>query len=170
MMTAAAYDNARRWQQPMRTAVVAYNNGRRRQHPTMVAAAAYINDSRGGVIAWDRGCMHRRRRDKGAHRGIRKGDQGVKKGGLRHNGQNNIYSHVEISGARWGAFFGFSRPTLHQFSQIFVSDRFWRTAGAFSKMAIVFKLQAGVSLVSSTPPPRPHRDRAMPGSHPKSTV
>ncbi len=46
--------------------------------------------------------MRGRGRDKGAHSGIIKGKQGVKKGGLRHNGQNNIYSHVETSGARWG--------------------------------------------------------------------
>jgi hypothetical protein len=87
--------------------------------------------------------------------------QGVKKGGLRHNGQNNIYSHVETSGARWGK---------NQFSQIFVSDQFWGTAVVFSKMAIFFKLQAGVSLVSSMPPPRPHRARARPALHPKLTV
>ena len=84
-------------------------------------------------------------------------DQGVRKGGLRYNGQNNLYSHVETSGARWGAFFGFSRPTSSRFSQIFVSNQFWRIAGAFSKMAIFFKLQAGVSLVSSVTPPCPCR-------------
>jgi hypothetical protein len=41
-------------------------------------------------------------------------------GGIRelaHRGINkdrlDVYSHVETSGARWGAFFGFSRPTSH---------------------------------------------------------
>jgi hypothetical protein len=76
---------------------------------------------------------------------------------LRHNGKNDIYSHAETSGARRGAFFRFSRPTLRRFSHLFVSNQFWRTAGAFSKTTIFFKLQAGVSLVSSVPPPRLHR-------------
>ena len=88
--------------------VVAYNDGRRRQQPTMVATAAYIDDSRGGVVARDGGRMRGRGRVKReTHRGIIMGNQYVKKGGLRHNGQNNIYSHVETSGARWGAFLGF---------------------------------------------------------------
>jgi hypothetical protein len=81
---------------------------------------------------------------------------------LHHNGQNNTYSHAETSGARWGSFFGFSCPTLHQFSQILCSDRFWRTAGALSKTVIFFKLQAGVSLVSSAPPPIPCHARTTP--------
>ena len=33
-------------------------------------------------------------------------------GGLRHNGKHDIYSHAETSGARRGAFFRFSCPTL----------------------------------------------------------
>ena len=37
-------------------------------------------------------------------------------------------------------FFGFSRPALRQFSQIFVSDRFLRTAGAFSKDNNLFRV------------------------------
>ena len=39
-----------------------------------------------------------------------------------------------------------------------------------SKTTIFFKLQAGVFLVSSTPPPRPHRARAPPPPHPNLTV
>jgi hypothetical protein len=92
-------------------------------------------------------------RDKRAH---------CESGGLRHNGKHDIYSHAETSGARRGAFFRFSRPTLRRFSHLFVSDRFWRTAGAFSKTTIFFKLQAGVSLVSSAPPPRLHRTTPRP--------
>jgi len=60
----------------------------------------------------------------------------------------DIYSHAETSGARRGAFFRFSRPTLRQFSHLFVSDQFWHTAGAFSRTTIFFKLQAGMFLVS----------------------
>jgi hypothetical protein len=60
-------------------------------------------------------------------------------------------------------------PTLRRFSHLFVSDRFWRTAGAFSKTTIFFKLQAGVSLVSSAPPPRLHRARTTPPPHPRRT-
>ena len=115
--------------------------------------------------------MHGQGRDKGAHRGIIKGDQGVKKGGMRHNRHINFYSHVETSGARWGAFFGFSRPTLHQFSQILVSNQFWLTAGALSKTTIFFTLQARMSLVSSAPPPCLRHARATPVSrHPKLTI
>ena len=74
---------------------------------------------------------------------------------MRNNGKNDIYSHAETSGARRGAFFQFSHPTLRRCLHLFVSNQFWRTAGAFSKTTIFFKLQAGVSLVSSVPPPRP---------------
>ena len=62
----------------MTAAEVAYNDGRQWQQPTKVAAAAYIEDSRGGVVVRDGGRMCGRGRDKGAHRGIIKGDQGVK--------------------------------------------------------------------------------------------
>jgi hypothetical protein len=51
---------------------------------------------------------------------------------------------------------------LRRFLHHFVSDRFWRTAGAFSKTTIFFKLQAGVSFVSSAPPPRLHRTTPRP--------
>jgi hypothetical protein len=74
-----------------------------------VVAAAYID---GRQRQWPT-------RDKGAHCGINKGQPRFKRGYLRHNGQNDIYSHVETSGARWGTVVGFSRPTLHQFL------RFW---------------------------------------------
>ena len=104
MTTAAAYDDGRRRQQPTTTTVVAYNDGRRQHQPMTVAAAAYIDGSRDGVVARDGGHMHGWGKDKGAQ-----------KGGLRHDRQNNICSRVETSGARWGAFFGFSRPTLRQF-------------------------------------------------------
>jgi len=62
------------------------------------------------------------------------------------------------------------RPTLRRFSHLFVSDRFWCTPGAFSKTTIFFKLQAGVSLVSSAPSPRPHHAPAPPPPHPNLTV
>jgi hypothetical protein len=103
-------------------------------------------------------------RDKRAH---------CESGGLRHNGKHDIYSHAETSGARRGAFFRFSRPTLRRFSHHFVSDRFWRTAGAFSKTTIFFKLQAGVSFVSSAPPPpstAPRPAPAPPPPHPNLTI
>ena len=127
----------------MTVAAVAYINGRQRQWPT---------------------------RNKGAHLCLNKGHPGCKRGGLCHNGQNDIYSQIETSGTRWGAFFGFSRPTLKRFSHILVSHHFWRTTRAFSKMTIFFKLQAGMSLVSSTSPPRPRRARATLAPHPKSTI
>jgi hypothetical protein len=56
----------------------------------------------------------------------------------------------------------FSDFHLAPISHHFVSDRFWRTAGAFSKTTIFFKLQAGVSFVSSAPPPRLHRTTPRP--------
>jgi hypothetical protein len=90
-------------------------------------------------------------------------------GGLCYNGKNDIYSHAETSGARRGAFFRFSCPTLRRLSHLFVSDRFWRTAGTFSKTTIFFKLQAGVSLVSSVPSPRLHHARTTPPPHPRRT-
>jgi hypothetical protein len=43
---------------------------------------------------------------------------------LCHNGQDNIYSHIKTSVARWSTFFGFSCPILHRFSQILISDQF----------------------------------------------
>ena len=89
---------------------------------------------------------------------------GCESGGLRHNGKNDIYSHAETSGARRGAFFRFSRPTLRRFSHLFVSDRFWRTAGAFSKTTIFFKLQAGVCPLC---PPHLHRARTTPAPRPR---
>jgi hypothetical protein len=67
-------------------------------------------------------------------------------------------------------FFGFSHPALRRFSQIFISDRFWRTAGAFVKSAIFFKLQAVVSVVSTTPASHPRHARATPPPHPNLTV
>ena len=80
--------------------------------------------------------------------------------------KNDIYSHAETSGARRGAFFGFSRPALRQFSQIFISDRFWRTAGAFVRSAIFFKLQV---VLCPLCPPRPPHARATPAPRPHRT-
>jgi hypothetical protein len=71
----------------------------------------------------------------------------------------HINSHTVTSGARRGAFFRFSRPTLRRFSHLFVSDQFWRDAGAFGKTTIFFKLQAGVCPLC---PPRLHRARTTP--------
>ena len=81
---------------------------------------------------------------------------------MHHNRKNDIYSHAETSGARQGAFFRFSRPTLRRFLHLFVSNQFWRTAGAFSKTTIFFKLQVGVSLVPSAPPLCLHRTTPRP--------
>ena len=104
MTMAAAYDNSLRQQRPTLTTVgptmtkvtMAYNDGRWRQQPTTVVAVPYID---GRQRQWPT-------RDKGAHRGI------INKGRPRwhHKGHNDIYSRVEISGARWGVFFGYSPP------------------------------------------------------------
>jgi hypothetical protein len=65
------------------------------------------------------GCIRGRERDKRAHREINNQydtdnitEARCESGGLRHNGKNDIYSHAETSGARRGAFFRFSPPTL----------------------------------------------------------
>ena len=134
----------------------------------MVGAWKSPKPRRGGVVARDGRCIRGRGRDKRAHRDTST-EPRCESGGLRHNGKHDIYSHAETSGARRGAFFRFSRPTLRRFSHLFVSDRFWRTAGAFSKTTIFFKLQAGVSLVSSAPPPRPHHARTTTPPRPRRT-
>jgi hypothetical protein len=124
---------------------------------------------RGGVIARDGRYIRGRGRDKRAHRDTST-EPRCESGGLRHNGKHGIYSHAETSGARRGAFIRFSRPTLRRFSHLFVGDQFWRTAGAFSKTTIFFKLQAGVSLVSSSaPPPRCTTPTSTPRPRPRRT-
>ncbi len=127
----------------------------------MVGAWKSPKPRRGGVVARDGRCIRGRGRGKRAHCDTLT-EPRCERGGLRHNGKHDIYSHAETSGARRGAFFQFSRPTLRRFLHLFVSDQFWRTAGAFSKTTIFFKLQAGVSLVSSAPPPRPHHAAPRP--------
>ena len=78
--------------------------------------------------------------------------------------------YAETSGARWGAFFGFSRPTLCQFSQIFTSDRFWHTAGAFRKDGHLFQtsswcvpcvLRASTAPAPPCAKPAPHPNRLL---------
>ncbi len=99
--------------------------------------------------------------------------QGVKKGGWRHNGHNNIYSHVETSGARWGTYFGFSRPTVRQFSQIFSAIDFGAASGAFSKMAIFSNFKLPCPLYPPPllcPVPHSRHARATPAPHPILTV
>ena len=59
-----------------------------------------------------------------------------------------------------------THPALRRFSQIFISDRFWRTAGAFVKSAIFFKLQA---VLCPLCPPRPPHARATPAPRPRRT-
>jgi hypothetical protein len=92
-------------------------------------------------------------------------------GVLRDNGKHDIYSHAVTSGARRGALFRFSRPILRQFSHLFVSDQFWRTAGAFSKTTIFsdFKLACACPLcppclhhASTAHAPRPRPTPAAP--------
>ena len=74
---------------------------------TMKATRAYTDGRRqeGGVVARDGGGKRGRGRGKGAHRGINIDRPRCKRGRLRHNGQHDIYSHVETSGARWGERF-----------------------------------------------------------------
>ncbi len=67
-------------------------------------------------------------RDKGAHCGILKVSQRRCELGssrcLHHNGHNDVYPYVEIetSGARWGSFFGFLRPTFNFFQFLLAID------------------------------------------------
>ena len=59
-------------------------------------------------------------------------------------------------------FSNFHAPPCANFCTFLSAIDFGGTAGAFSKTTIFFKLQAGVSLVSSTPPPRLHRTTPRP--------
>jgi hypothetical protein len=88
-------------------------------------------------------------------------------GVLRDNGKHDIYSHAVTSGARRGALFRFSRPILRRFSHLFVSDQFWRTAGAFSKTTIFsnFKLACACPLC----PPRLHHASTAHAPRPRPT-
>jgi hypothetical protein len=54
-------------------------------------------------------------------------------------------------------FSDFHAPPCADFRTFSSAIDFGCTAGAFSKTTIFFKLQAGVSLVSSAPSPRLHR-------------
>ena len=112
MMMAVAYNDSRQLQQPMMMAVVAYDDKGDNDLQQWQTTAAGPKPRRGGG-----GRCKGRRANAQAGEGnrscvINKGQPMCKRGGLHHNGQNDVYSHVETSGERWDAFFGFSRPTL----------------------------------------------------------
>ena len=58
-------------------------------------------------------------------------------------------------------------PQLVPIFSDFGPQSIWRIAGTFSKTTIFFKLQVGVTRVSSVPPLRLHRARATPVPHQK---
>ena len=137
----------------------------------------------GGVVARDGGCIRGRERDKRAHREINNmiriishhdniTEARCKSGGLRHNGKNDIYSHAETSGARRGAFFRFSRPTLRRFSRIFAPFRQrsilayrWRSSQDYHLFQTSSWRVPCVLRASTTPPPH----HAPPPPHPRRT-
>jgi hypothetical protein len=86
-------------------------------------------------------------------------------GGLRYNGKNDIYSHAETSGARRGAFFRLSRPTLRRFSHLLSAIDFGAPLAHSARLPSFSNFKLACPLC----PPRLHHASTAPAPCPRPT-